>query len=100
MLEDRRSIVTQNSHHPATATRDRQVPFTAGDGLQSTLINVRGVAEPTRGPVILVHGAGVRAEIFRAPVRRTIVGELVAAGYDVWLENWRASIDLAPNLWD
>ena len=24
---------------------------------------------------------------------------LVAAGYDVWLENWRASIDLAPNEW-
>ncbi|MEX2446652.1 MAG: esterase [Dehalococcoidia bacterium] len=84
----------------ATRTRDRVVPFTAGDGLQSTLINVRGEAEPTRGPVILVHGAGVRAEIFRAPVRQTIVEALVEAGYDVWLENWRASIDVAPNLWD
>ncbi len=84
----------------AVATRDRVVPFTAGDGMPSTLIQVRGEAEPTRGPVILVHGAGVRAEIFRAPVRTTIVDVLVAAGYDVWLENWRASIDLPPNLWD
>jgi hypothetical protein len=25
--------------------------------------------------------------------------ELVDAGYDVWLENWRASIDLPPNEW-
>lgn len=80
-------------------THDRVVPFTAADGLRSTLINVRGEAAPTRGPVILVHGAGVRAEIFRAPVRRTIVDALVEAGYDVWLENWRASIDLPPNPW-
>lgn len=79
---------------------DRVVPFTAGDGLRSTLINVRGPAAPTKGPVLLVHGAGVRAEIFRAPVDRTLVDVLVDEGYDVWLENWRASIDLAPNLWD
>ena len=41
----------------------------------------------------------MRANIFRAPVERTLVDELVDAGYDVWLENWRASIDLAPNEW-
>ncbi len=84
----------------SSMTHDRVVPYTAGDGLQNTLINVRGDTEPTRGPVVLVHGAGVRAEIFRAPIRQTLVDALVEAGYDVWLENWRASIDVAPNLWD
>ena len=79
--------------------RERVVPFTAGDGLECNLINGRGEREPDRGPVLLVHGAGVRANIFRAPVDRTLVDELVDAGYDVWLENWRASIDLAPNEW-
>src|SRR5689334_18363831 len=79
--------------------RERVVPFTAGDGLELNLINVRGEREPDRGPVLLVHGAGVRANIFRAPVDRTLVDELVDAGYDVWLENWRASIDLPPNEW-
>ena len=79
--------------------RERVVPFEAGDGLECNLINVRGLNEPTKGPIVLVHGAGVRANIFRAPVRRTIVDALVEDGYDVWLENWRASIDLAPNLW-
>lgn len=49
--------------------------------------------------MLLVHGAGVRANIFRAPVERTLVDELVDAGYDVWLENWRASIDVPPNEW-
>jgi pimeloyl-ACP methyl ester carboxylesterase len=83
----------------AAATEERIVPFTAGDGLALNLVNVRGEREPAKGPVLLVHGAGVRANIFRAPVERTLVDELVDAGYDVWLENWRASIDVPPNEW-
>ena len=79
---------------------ERIVPFTAGDGMGLNLINVRSAeTPPTRDPVILVHGAGVRANIFRAPGQTTIVDALVEAGYDVWLENWRASIDFQPNPW-
>jgi alpha/beta hydrolase fold len=79
---------------------ERTVPFAAGDGTPCTLVNVRSEArEPTRGPVVLVHGAGVRANIFRAPIETTIVDYLVDRGYDVWLENWRASIDLPPSQW-
>ncbi|MGX2041209.1 alpha/beta fold hydrolase [Methylocaldum sp. MU1018] len=79
---------------------ERIVPFTAGDGLALNLINVRSADRaPTREPVILVHGAGVRANIFRTPDQTTVVDALVEAGYDVWLENWRASIDFAPNEW-
>ena len=88
---------------PATASRRRYretvVPFQAGDGFGCNLIHVRGEAEPSRGPVLLVHGAGVRGNIFRAPVADTLVDRLVAEGYDVWLENWRASIDFPPNAW-
>jgi pimeloyl-ACP methyl ester carboxylesterase len=81
--------------------REEVVPFTAGDGRELSLVHVwRTDGSGDRGPVLLVHGAGVRAEIFRAPVQRTIVDELVAAGYDVWLENWRASITHEPNAWD
>jgi hypothetical protein len=79
--------------------RETIVPFTAGDGMQCNLVHVQGEREPTKGPVILVHGAGVRANIFRAPLATTIVDDLVDNGYDVWLENWRASIDLPPNPW-
>ena len=74
------------------------VPFTAGDGFQCNLIRVRGARSP-KGPVLLVHGAGVRANIFRPRVGTTLVEYLVDQGYDVWLENWRASIDLPPNPW-
>jgi len=76
------------------------VGFTAGDGMPLNLHHVIGTRVPDRGPVLLVHGAGVRADIFRAPEERNVVDALVAQGWDVWLENWRASIDLPRNLWD
>src|SRR5256885_14407104 len=58
------------------------------------LVHLVGESAPTRGPLILVHGAGVRANIFRAPIDQPLVDLLVADGYDVWLENSRASPDL------
>jgi hypothetical protein len=88
-----------NPVNPDTPTRERVVDFRAGDGLPLRLTNVRGEHEPSRGPVLLVHGAGVRGNIFRAPVGTNVVDALVAEGYDVWLEDWRASIDLTPNDW-
>ncbi len=72
---------------------ERVVPFTAGDGLELNLVNVRSTGQ--RGPVLLVHGAGVSASLFRPPVETTFVDALVDVGYDVWLENWRASNDIA-----
>jgi pimeloyl-ACP methyl ester carboxylesterase len=83
----------------SAVTRDRLVPFTARDGLACNLIHVEGERTPDKGPVLLVHGAGVRANIFRAPVKETIIDLLLDAGYDVWMENWRASIDLPPTRW-
>ena len=80
-------------------TTDRTVPFTTDDGRSLNLLHVTGAQTPTRGPVLLVHGAGVRANIFRPPVATTFVDALLADGYDVWLENWRASIDLPPCQW-
>lgn len=79
--------------------QERLVPFTAADGFPLNLIRVFGREPPRRGPVLLVHGAGVRANVFRAPTETNLVDALVAEGYDVWLENWRASIDFPPNPW-
>lgn len=78
---------------------ERRVPFTSGDGMACHLVQVRGEKPATKGPVILVHGAGVRGAIFCAPIPTTLVSYLVDHGYDVWLENWRASIDVPPNPW-
>ena len=79
--------------------RDELIEFHADDGHRCNLIHVIGVREPTKGPVLLVHGAGVRANIFRPPVEVSFTDALLAQGYDVWLENWRGSIDLPPCEW-
>jgi hypothetical protein len=53
---------------------------------------------PTRGPVLLVPGSGVRAEMYYGqPVGPSFAEVLLDEGYDVWVESWRASIDLPPN---
>jgi pimeloyl-ACP methyl ester carboxylesterase len=78
--------------------RDELFVFDAADGRRLELIHVTG-GEKGRGPVLLVHGAGVRANIFRPPTKTNLVEVLVAEGHDVWLLNWRASIDLPQNQW-
>ncbi len=77
----------------------RIIGFSALDEAQTplTLHHIRGSDVAIRGPVLLIPGGGVRANLFYgAPRRPTLVEVLVEHGYDVWLENWRASIDLPP----
>jgi pimeloyl-ACP methyl ester carboxylesterase len=91
--------VRATSSTSTSATTDEVVPFVTADGRAGNVVHVVGDKAPVRGPVILVHGAGVRANIFRAPVDVNLVDDLVANGFDVWLENWRASTDLPPTEW-
>jgi pimeloyl-ACP methyl ester carboxylesterase len=81
-----------------STTVTETIDLTAADGHPLRLTNVRGGAG-RRGPVLVVHGAGVRAGIFRPPGQRTVVDALIDADYDVWLLDWRASIDLDPGDW-
>src|SRR3954467_9742998 len=83
----------------SSATSDDVIPFVTDDGRTANVVHVTGPTPPTRGPVLLVHGAGVRGNIFRAAVEANLVDDLIANGFDVWLENWRASIDLPPTEW-
>lgn len=54
--------------------------------------------EPKGEPVLMIPGSGVRANMFYGqPVGDTLAGTLLDRGYDVWVENWRASIDFPPN---
>jgi hypothetical protein len=77
---------------------DDVVSFEAGDGLDCNMIRIRR-PDADKGPVLMVPGSGVRANLFRPPVHTTLVDYLVAAGYDVFLENWRASMDLDDQRW-
>ena len=76
------------------------IKFKTSDGYECNLLRVVNDRPMKKGPVMLVHGAGVRANIFNPPTPKNIIAALTEEGYDVWLENWRASIDLPPNEWD
>jgi hypothetical protein len=73
----------------------RILPFAADDGREINLHHIKGPEAATREPVLLVGGLAMRANSFYgAPSRPTLVDALVDDGYDVWVENWRTSIDL------
>jgi hypothetical protein len=88
-----------SGHDTSANGRFEVVPFAARDGFPLDLWHLRGSSGRGRQPVLLVHGAGVRANLFNPPTERTLPEMLEEAGYDVWLLNWRASIDHAPNPW-
>lgn len=91
--------MTLTEVRPYARHRTTVHPFTALDGVPLTLVHVQGTKPASQGPVLVVHGSGVRAELFRPPLSHTFVDALVDAGWDVWLLNWRASIDLPPQSW-
>jgi len=65
---------------------------TPSDGLQLRLTRYRG---GSKGPVILSHGLGVSSTIYSLDTIDTNLLEyLFAHDYDVWLFDYRASIDL------
>jgi cholesterol oxidase len=62
------------------------------DGLDLRLIRYRG---GNKGPLLMVHGLGVSSLIFTIDTIDTnLVEYFTADGYDVWLLDYRASIDL------
>ena len=76
------------------------IPFKAFDGFECNLWRLKHDHSKHRGPVMLVHGAGVRANIFNPPNEINLLDMLAEAGYDVFLENWRASTEFRANKWD
>ncbi|MDQ4104646.1 MAG: alpha/beta fold hydrolase [Actinomycetota bacterium] len=67
-------------------------PLIADDGVQLRLTRYQGGSQ---GPVILAHGLGVSSRIFSIDTIETnLVEFLYAHGYDVWLLDLRASIEL------
>jgi cholesterol oxidase len=69
------------------------------DGKLLRLTRYRGGG---KGPVLLTHGLGVSSLIFSIDTIETnLLEALVASGYDCWLLDYRASVDLgyAGELW-
>ena len=97
-----RSLERFDSAAPARKKRPLRVcapeihPFTTADGVALRLTRYwDGPHNSPKGPVILVHGLGVSSRIFSIDTIETNLLEfLYAHGYDVWLFDFRASIEL------
>lgn len=64
----------------------------AADGVELRLTRYRG---GEKGPLLLSHGLGVSSAIFSTDtIRPNLLEALAGAGYDVWLLDYRSSIDL------
>ncbi len=87
-----------NPHAPPRVKRPLRAPapqayfFPALDGVQLRLLRYQG---GSKGPVMLSHGVGVSSLIFRMDTLPVSLVEFLAArGFDVWLLDYRASIEL------
>ena len=68
--------------------------LTAEDGVSLRLIRYHGGGTP----VLLVHGIGMSSRVFSTDLVDTnLVEYLHEAGYDVWLLDYRVSVDLASS---
>ena len=94
--------------HPAPGSGRLEraiVPFAADDlpfelNLHRLRLRDHDSAHGERGPVLLVPGSGLRPEMFYGqPTGTSLAQHLLETGYDVWIESWRASIDLPRNLY-
>jgi hypothetical protein len=66
--------------------------LTTEDGAEISLTRFNGGA---KGPVMVVHGVSVWSGMFTLPtIGKNFAFYLVENGYDVWLLDWRASIQL------
>ncbi len=84
--------MVERRKRPLRVSAPQVYPFKALDGVELRLTRYRG---GTKGPVILSHGLGVSSLIFSTDTIETNMLEyLFAEGYDVWLLDHRASIDL------
>lgn len=98
-------LARQNAFNPGAPPRRRR-PLRAGapevhfiktsDGVELRLTRYQG---GKKGPLILSHGLGVSSLIFSIDTIETnLVEYLFAYGYDVWLLDYRASIELSASL--
>lgn len=87
-----RADAPPRDRRPLAAPTPEVIPFAAEDGTVLRLTRYRG---GDRRPVMLAHGLGVSSRIFSTDtIDRNLVEHLCADGHDVWLLDYRASIEL------
>ncbi len=87
-----RAISEQDPLEPIPQHRFETIQFPARDGF---MLNFKRLP-PESGdgePLLMVPGTGVRANLFNPPTQN-LLKDLSGRGFDLWVLNWRSSIDL------
>src|SRR5689334_21119715 len=74
---------------PIPQDRFETIEFPARDGFTLNFKRLRGDGEP----LLMVAGTGTRANLWNPP-SRNLLKQLSERRFDVWMLNWRSSIDL------
>jgi cholesterol oxidase len=92
MIRYRSPSAPPRPHRPLDLGTPEVHDFPTADGVRLRLTRYRG---GRRGPVLLAHGLGVSSRIFTTDtIEPNLTEYLHAHGFDVWLLDFRASIEL------
>jgi hypothetical protein len=83
------SVTVPDPIEPIPQYRFETIEFPARDGFPLNFKRLRGDGEP----LLMVAGTGTRANLWNAPTKN-LLKQLTERGYDLWMLNWRSSIDL------
>jgi len=78
-----------SSLEPIPPDRFETIEFLARDGLMLNFKHLPGDGEP----LLMVAGTGTRANLWNPPTDN-LLKQLTKSGFDLWMLNWRSSIDL------
>src|SRR5690349_17176801 len=83
------AITVPDPIEPIPQHRFETIEFPARDGFMLNFKRLRGDGEP----LLMVAGTGTRANLWNAPTVN-LLKMLTERRYDLWMLNWRSSIDL------
>src|SRR5882724_7796902 len=87
------SISELDPIEPIPQDRFETIEFPARDGFMLNFKRLRPESGGDGEPLLLVPGTGVRANLFNPPTDN-LLKQLTTQGFDLWMLNWRSSIDL------
>ncbi|MBE1549179.1 hypothetical protein GGC64_003203 [Mycobacterium sp. OAS707] len=83
------TTLAPDSLEPIPHDRFETIEFRARDGLMLNFKHLPGDGEP----LLMVAGTGTRANLWNPPTDN-LLKQLTKNGFDLWMLNWRSSIDL------
>ena len=87
------SISELDPLEPIPPDRFETIEFPARDGLTLNFKHLPPASGAAGEPLLMVAGTGTRANLWNPP-SDNLVKQLTKNGFDLWMLNWRSSIDL------